>query len=65
MSWLEEFAITMILGILNQVIKDPAKKAELQGALLGLAADIYAAYGQVPPTGTTQATDSVQVRRIG
>jgi hypothetical protein len=50
MSFLEQWAITMVLGILNMVIKDPAKKAELQNQLVGIANDIYATYGLVPPS---------------
>lgn len=48
MSWLEQFAVTIVLGILSQVIKDPAKKAELKSVLLGLANDIYAGYDLLP-----------------
>jgi hypothetical protein len=55
MSWLEQFAITIILGILQQVIKDPAKKAELQNLLVGLANDIYESYGMSPPAPPTPA----------
>jgi hypothetical protein len=53
MSWLEQFAITIVLGVLNQVIKDPAKKVELQSVLIGLANDIYESYGMVPPSPTS------------
>jgi hypothetical protein len=49
MSILEQFAITILLGVLQLVIKNPAAKAELQEQLLGIAADIFAAYGQTPP----------------
>ena len=48
MSWLEQFAITIVLGILQQVVKNPAKKAELKDVLVGVANDIYASYG-IPP----------------
>jgi hypothetical protein len=58
MGILEQFAITIVLGILQLVIKDPAAKAELQAVLLGVANDIYAAYGQAPPPATL-------TRRIG
>jgi hypothetical protein len=60
MSWLEQFAITIVLGVLNQVIKDPAKKAALQTVLLGLANDIYAEYGMVPPA----SAETVTARKI-
>jgi hypothetical protein len=49
MSILEQFAITIVLGVLQLVVKNPAAKAELQTQLLGIANDIYAAYGQAPP----------------
>jgi hypothetical protein len=67
MSWLEQFAITIVLGVLNQVIKDPTKKAALQSVLLGLANDIYESYGIVPPAGpaTATASNTVTVRKIG
>jgi hypothetical protein len=65
MSWLEQFAITIVLGVLNQVIKDPTKKAALQSVLLGLANDIYESYGIVPPATAATATASVTVRKIG
>lgn len=49
MNWLEQFAITIVLGILQQVIKNPAKKAELENVLVGLATDIFVSYGLTPP----------------
>jgi hypothetical protein len=62
MNQLEQFAITMIMGILQSTVKNPAHKALLQNQLLGVAADIQIAYGLVPPmqsaasTGTTTIT---------
>lgn len=50
MNPLEAMAISMVLGTLQTVIKDPKHKALLQNQLLGLAADIQTAYGLVPPT---------------
>jgi hypothetical protein len=50
MSFLEQWAITMVLGILNSVVKNPAHKAALQNQLVGIANDIYASYGLVPPS---------------
>lgn len=47
-SWLEHFAITVILGLLQQVVKNPQKRIELQDTLLGVADDIYMAYGKTP-----------------
>jgi hypothetical protein len=55
MSWLEQFAITIVLGVLQQVIKDPSKKAALQSVLIGVANDIYTTYGMVPPSPVVQA----------
>lgn len=45
---LESFAITMVLGILQTSIKNPAHKVALQGLLVGLATDIFVEYGMVP-----------------
>lgn len=57
MNWLEQFAVTIVLGILQQVIKDPATKAELQEQLLGIATDIAATYGYtLTPISGTLAT---------
>lgn len=50
MNFLEQLAINVILGVLQQVIKNPAKKAELKSVLLGLADDIDISYGLTPPT---------------
>lgn len=49
MSWLEEMAISIILGALQQFIKNPAKKAAMETLLLGIADDIYVSYQIVPP----------------
>ena len=49
MNPLESFAITMVLGILQSVVKNPAHKAVLENQLVGVADQIYAAYGLVPP----------------
>ena len=49
MSILEQFAITIILGVLQLVVKNPAAKKALEAQLVGIANDIYAAYGMVPP----------------
>jgi hypothetical protein len=56
MNALEQFAVMVILQVLNMVIKDAAHKAALQGTLLGLANDIYAAYGMIPPTASVATT---------
>lgn len=53
MNALEQFAITIILGVLQTVVKNPASKAALQAQLLGVATDIAASYGYTltaPPT---------------
>lgn len=52
MSWLEQFAITVILGLLQQVIKNPATAAVLKAQLVGVANDIYLVYGMTPPAPT-------------
>lgn len=49
MNTLEQFAITMVLGILQSVIKNPAHSTALKTQLLGIAADIYTSYGITPP----------------
>jgi hypothetical protein len=46
---LEAMAITLVLGMLQNVVKNPQHKAALQIQLLGVADDIYLAYGKVPP----------------
>lgn len=52
MNPLEQFAVTIVLGVLNTVVKNPAHKAALQNQLLGVADDIYLTYGMTPPTRT-------------
>lgn len=52
MSWLEEMAINVVMGLLHQFIKNPAKAASLRTLLLGLASDIFTSYGIIPPTYT-------------
>jgi len=52
MNQLEAFAITMVLGILQSTVKNPAHKAALQSQLIGVADDIYAAYGMNVPVPT-------------
>jgi len=49
MNWYEEMIISMGLGVLHQVVKNPAKLAALRALLLGFADDIYASYGITPP----------------
>lgn len=50
MNVLEQFAITVMLSLIQMVIKNPETAAKVKGQLLGLADDIYEAYGTVPPT---------------
>ena len=49
MNFLENFAITVILGLLQAVVKNAAHAATLKNQvwvqLVGVADDIYAAYG--------------------
>lgn len=58
MNTLEAFAITQVLGILQAVVKNPAHKAALQNQLVGVATDIFVAYGMTVPasSGTPTAT---------
>lgn len=49
MSFLEQFAITVILGLLQAVVKNPTTAAQVKNQLLGVAGDIYMAYGITPP----------------
>ena len=46
---LEAMAITMVMGMLQATVKNPAHKAALQNQLMGVADDIYLAYGVMPP----------------
>ena len=45
MNTLETFAITIVMGILQTVVKNPAHKAAVQAQLVGVATEILAAYG--------------------
>lgn len=49
MDWFEQMAITTVLGILHQVIKNPGKMAAMKNLLLELADGIYESYAIVPP----------------
>lgn len=49
MNWYEEMIFSMALGVLHQVIKNPAKQAALKTLLLGFADDVYGSYGLTPP----------------
>jgi hypothetical protein len=60
MSILEQFAITVILGLLQLVIKNPTSAADVKDQLIGVANDIYAAYGLWPPTPAPTAAPSVK-----
>lgn len=48
MNFLENFAITVILGLLQAVVKNPAHAAALKSQLVGVADDIYTVYGMTP-----------------
>jgi hypothetical protein len=50
MNPLESFAITMILGIIQSTVKNPAHKAALKSQLVGIADLIYTDYGMAAPT---------------
>jgi hypothetical protein len=49
MNPLESFGITLALGMLVQVVKNPTHAAALEKQLTGLADMIYEAYGITPP----------------
>jgi hypothetical protein len=51
---LETMAVTMVLGILQLVIKNPSKQAAVQAQLIGLANDIYGVYGIAVPLNSLQ-----------
>lgn len=55
MNPLEQFAITMVLGIIQTAVKNPAHKAALQNQLVGLATDIFEEYGMTVPAETAPA----------
>jgi hypothetical protein len=61
MSTLETWLINFALSIILSTIKNPAHAAEVQAQLIGIANDIYAAYGLTPPT----TTPVPATRRIG
>lgn len=45
MNVLESFAISILMGVLQSVIKNPAHKAAVQNQMVGIASEILAAYG--------------------
>jgi hypothetical protein len=49
MNPLEQFAITMVLGIIQSTVKNPTHKAAVQTQLVGLATDIFEEYGMTVP----------------
>lgn len=56
MNALESFAITVIMGILQQVVKNPAHAAAVEGQLVGVATQILETYGYTvtaPPASPT------------
>lgn len=55
MNSLESFAITMVLGVLQTVIKNPAHKAALESQLVGIADQIYMTYGLPVPAPASSA----------
>lgn len=61
MNQLEAFAITMVLGILQTVIKNPQTKATLQTQLIGIADLIFAEYGMVSPPSPVAASTAASV----
>jgi hypothetical protein len=56
MNTLESFAITILMGVLQSVVKNPAHKAAVQGQMTGIATEILEAYGYtVTPPATLPA----------
>lgn len=49
MNPLEQFAVMMIMSVIQTTVKNPAHKAAVQTQLLGVADDIYMSYGMIPP----------------
>ena len=45
LSMLEQFAISILMGVLQSVIKNPAHKAAVKDQMTGVATDILQAYG--------------------
>lgn len=56
MNTLEQFGITILLGVLQTVVKNPAHAATLEAQLVGIANDIYTSYGLTPPVQPSTAT---------
>lgn len=48
MNPLEMFAITMVLGLVQQTVKNPVHAAQMRNQLVGVADQIYMAYGLTP-----------------
>lgn len=49
MTWLEEMGINLVLSLLHQFVKNPAKQVAMRGLMLSLADDIYVSYMITPP----------------
>ena len=56
MSWIEELAVTVVIGILNQVIKSPAAKAGYLTVLQHIQADATEAIQAIQTATATSAT---------
>lgn len=50
LAWFEDMAIAIVLGLIQQFIKNPAKKVAAEQILFHLADSIYESYGVTPPT---------------
>ena len=51
-TWIEELAFHLLFGVLQTVVKNPAKRDALKSNLLSIADDVYVAYGLTPPAHT-------------
>ena len=50
MSWLEEMFISFALSVVRGLVKNPAHAAAVRAQMLGIADDIYNAYGIQAPS---------------
>jgi len=56
MSWIEEFAVTVVIGILNQVIKSPKAKAGYRTVLVHIQEDVTEAIQAIDAAGGAPTT---------
>jgi len=49
LNFWEEFAVTIVSGLVRHLVHNPAKLAGVRNILLHLADDIYTVFGITPP----------------